>query len=262
MLACCLSGRTYSFTAHGPEEFDKAGSIGLVTKVRRSAFVVAVSSFGRGQLYRWIDPGDWNKVKVVHCGIDEAFFAGARSDPPAAPVFLSIGRFSGEKGHLILIEAFARVAADLPAARLVLAGDGELRPRIEARIAALGLADRVRITGWISSPQVREELLAARVLVQPSFQEGLPVVIMEAMALGRPVISTYVAGIPELVLPGVNGWLVPTGQVEALAHAMAEAAAVPPAAMAKMSAAARERARARHSAEGEALKLGRLFAAP
>ncbi len=262
LLVRLLGGPPYSFTAHGADESDNAPRLALDRKIAGARFVVGVSAYTRGQLLRQAAPEDWDKVKVVHCGIDEAFFAGARSDPPAEPVFLSIGRFSGEKGHLILIEAFARVAADLPAARLTLAGDGELRSQIEARIAALGLKDRVRITGWISSPQVREELLAARVLVQPSFQEGLPVVIMEAMALGRPVISTYVAGIPELVLPGVNGWLVPTGQVEALAHAMAEAAAVPPAAMAAMSAAARDRARARHSAEGEALKLGRLFAAP
>lgn len=262
LLARMLGGPPYSFTAHGADEADNAPYLALTRKIAGAKFVVGVSAYTRSQLLRQAAPEDWDKVRIVHCGIDEAFFAGARSDPPAEPVFLSIGRFSGEKGHLILLEAFAQLAESLPAARLVLAGDGDLRPAIEARIRALGLGDRVRITGWISSAQVREELLAARTLVQPSFQEGLPVVIMEAMALGRPVISTYVAGIPELVLPGENGWLVPAGQIEPLAAAMAEAAAVPPEAMAAMSAAARERSRARHGAEGEALKLGRLFAAP
>ena len=261
LLVRLLGGPPYSFTVHGPDEFDNAPLLSLSRKISEAQFIVGISSYTKSQIMRVISPDSWHKIHVAHCGIDQNFYNSYES-PPKMPVFLSIGRFSEQKGHLILIEAFAQVAADLPAARLVLAGDGELRPRIEARIAALGLADRVRITGWIASPQVREELLAARVLVQPSFQEGLPVVIMEAMALGRPVISTYVAGIPELVLPGANGWLVPTGQVEALAHAMAQAAAVPPAAMAEMSAAARERAHARHSAEGEALKLGRLFAAP
>ena len=260
LLARLLGGPTYSFTAHGADEADNAPYLAIGRKIAGARFVVGVSAYTRGQLLRQAAPQDWPKVRVVHCGIDEAFFAGPRTEPPAEPVFLSIGRFSGEKGHLILLEAFARIAADLPEARLVLAGDGELRPLIETRIAALGLGGKVRITGWISSDQVRDELLAARTLVQPSFQEGLPVVIMEAMALGRPVISTYVAGIPELVLPGENGWLVPAGEIETLASAMAEAAGLPAERMAGMSAAARARAQARHSAETEALKLGRLFA--
>ena len=102
----------------------------------------------------------------------------------------------------------------------MLAGDGEMRGEIEAAIAALGVGAQVRITGWIGSDQVRDEILAARALVLPSFAEGLPVVIMEAMALGRPVITTYVAGIPELVRTGATGWLVPAGDVEALVAAM------------------------------------------
>jgi len=90
-----------------------------------------------------------------------------------------------------------------------------MRGEVEALIAKHGLGGRVRITGWISSDRVREEILAARGLVQPSFAEGLPVVIMEAMVLRRPVLTTYVAGIPELVQPGKNGWLFPAGDVDA-----------------------------------------------
>lgn len=261
-LARVLGGPPYSFTAHGADEADNAPYLALTRKIAGAKFVVGVSAFTRSQLLRQAAPEDWDKVRVVHCGIDDAFFAGDRTDPTPEPVFLSIGRFSGEKGQLVLLEAFARVAARNPAARLVLAGDGDLRPALEARIAALGIGARVRITGWISSARVRDELLAARVLAQPSFQEGLPVVIMEAMALGRPAISTYVAGIPELVLPGETGWLVPAGEIAALAEAMEAAAALPAAEMARMSAAARARALARHSAAGEAARLGRLFAAP
>lgn len=259
-LAHLIGGPGYSFTVHGPEEFDNAPLLALDRKIGGARFVVAISSYTRSQLLRLAALADWPKIKVAHCGVDAEFWAGPTVDPPTAPIFISVGRFNEQKGHLILLEAFARIAADLPEARLVLAGDGELRPLIEARIAALGLGEKVRITGWISSDQVRDELLAARTLVQPSFQEGLPVVIMEAMALGRPVISTYVAGIPELVLPGENGWLVPAGEIETLASAMAEAAGLPAERMAGMSAAARARAQARHSAETEALKLGRLFA--
>ena len=119
-----------------------------------------------------------------------------------------------------MVEA-ARVLAERGAKfELLLAGDGEMRQAIEEQIARYGLEAQIRITGWISSDAVREELLAARALVLPSFAEGLPVVIMEAMALRRPVISTYVAGIPELVRSGEHGWLVPAGDVEALADAM------------------------------------------
>jgi glycosyltransferase involved in cell wall biosynthesis len=261
LLVRLLGGPPYSFTAHGADEADDAPRLALGRKIAGAKFVVGVSAYTRSQLLRQAAPEDWPKIRVVHCGVDDAFFAGPRSDPPAAPAFLSIGRFSGEKGQLVLVEAFARVAGLLPEARLTLAGDGELRPALEARIGALGLGARVRITGWISSAEVRAELIAARVLVQPSFQEGLPVVIMEAMALGRPVISTFVAGIPELVLPGETGWLAPAGEIEALAAAMARAAAAPAAEMRRMSAAARARALARHGAEGEAKKLARLFAA-
>ncbi len=99
---------------------------------------------------------------------------------------------------------------------MVLVGDGEMRREIEALIERCGLRNSVRITGWLSSERVREEILASRAMVLPSFAEGLPVVIMEAMALRRPVLSTYIAGIPELVRPGETGWLVPAGDVGAV----------------------------------------------
>jgi glycosyltransferase involved in cell wall biosynthesis len=124
----------------------------------------------------------------------------------------------------------------------------------------LNLQRSVRITGWLDSAGVREEILAARALVQPSLQEGLPVVIMEAMALGRPVISTYVAGIPELVLPGENGWLTPAGAAGELVACFMECIDTPIDKLRGMGEAARSRARARHSIRTEAAKLVRLFA--
>jgi colanic acid/amylovoran biosynthesis glycosyltransferase len=106
---------------------------------------------------------------------------------------------------------------------------------------------------------VRREMLAARALVLPSFGEGLPVVIMEAMALRRPVISTYVAGIPELVRPGVHGWLVPAGDVEALVEAMRACLNASPESLKCMGEAARECVLARHDVEMETAKLNALF---
>ena len=146
-------------------------------------------------------------------------------------------------------------------APIVLAGDGEMRPEIEALIKQRKLQKQVRITGWISSEQVRDEILAARALVLPSFAEGLPVVVMEAMALRRPVLTTYVAGIPELIESGKHGWLFPAGDVDALAAAMQAFLALPLAAVETMGEAAHFQALERHSIDTEAGKLARLFVA-
>ena len=257
-LVWLLGGPTYSFTVHGSDEADDGKYLHLDRKVRDAKFVAAVSAYTRSQLLRHAAPEDWHKVHVVHCGLDSESFDDA-AEAASSPTFLSIGRLSSEKGHLILLDAFSRVAAQNSDARLVIAGDGPLRAVLERRIGELGLASRVRITGWISGDTVREEILACRVLVQPSLQEGLPVVIMEAMALGRPVISTYVAGIPELVVPE-TGWLVPPGDASMLADAMARSLRLPDAEIRGMGAAAHERARARHSIDREAAKLAALFA--
>jgi len=144
----------------------------------------------------------------------------------------------------------------------VLAGDGELRADIEALIERYKLRDRVRITGWISGARVREEVLAARALVLPSFAEGLPVVLMEAMALQRPVISTYVAGTPELVIPGEHGWLVPAGDVDALTQAVRACLDAPADVLKRMGEAAHQRVLERHDANRETAKLAALFRGP
>ena len=220
MLAHALGGPPYSFTVHGPEEFDAPRSLGLAEKIKRARFVVAISSYGRSQLYRWSEHDAWPKIQVVHCGLDAAFGSADCAPAPGSRRLVCVGRLCEQKGQLLLLHAMARVVRKGIAMELVLAGDGEMRAEIEAQVASLGLFDRVRITGWIDGPRVRDEILAARALVLPSFAEGLPVVIMEAMALARPVISTFVAGIAERVRPGEDGWLVPAGDVEALQAAI------------------------------------------
>jgi colanic acid/amylovoran biosynthesis glycosyltransferase len=259
MLAAALGGPPYSFTVHGPEEFDQPEFLHLAEKIRRAAFVVAISSYGRSQLFRWVDARDWPKVQVVHCGIEPDFHAGAAAAPVAAPRIVCVGRLCEQKGQLLLVEAVGRLIADGVAIELVLAGDGEMRPQIEAMVARLGLQACVRITGWISSATVRDEILAARALVLPSFAEGLPVVIMEAMALRRPVLSTYVAGIPELVRPGREGWLFAAGDIDALVTALEDLLATPTDKLAAMGEAAHARVLERHAIDTEAAKLARLF---
>lgn len=259
MLTHALGGPSYSFTVHGPEEFDKPQFLGIGEKIRRSAFVVAISSYGRSQLYRWVEPGYWDKVKVVHCGLEPSFHDVMPVTAPEAPLLVCVGRLCEQKGQLLLIKAAARLAEKGIPFGLVLAGDGEMRNEVEALIAKHALGNQVRITGWISSERVREEILAARGLVLPSFAEGLPVVIMEAMALRRPVLTSYVAGIPELVIPGVNGWLFPAGDIDSLAAAMAECLSCSAAALQRMGEAAHARVLERHSIDIEAAKLAGLF---
>ena len=259
LLARELGGPPYSFTVHGPEEFDAPESLHLRAKIEQAAFVVAISSFGRSQLYRWVAVEQWPKVRVVHCGLDAQFDSSPVSTTAATTRLVCVGRLCEQKGQLLLLDAAKIVIDRGQALTLVLAGDGELRQAIERRIEALGLGEHVGITGWIDSERVRAEMLAARALVLPSFAEGLPVVIMEAMALRRPVLSTFVAGIVELVRPGVDGWLVPAGDVQALADAIEECLATPPSVLARMGDDAHERVVARHSIAAEVSKLAELF---
>jgi glycosyltransferase involved in cell wall biosynthesis len=261
MLAHALGGPAYSVTMHGPEEFDAPRCLGIAEKVRRSAFVVAVSAYGRSQLYRWVERAHWPKISVVHCGLETSFHEVAPAPLPESPRVVCVGRLCEQKGQRLLVEAAARLAAKGIALEIVLAGDGELRAELEAVIQMHNLRKSVRITGWLSSLEVRDEILAARALVLPSLAEGLPVVLMEAMALRRPVLTTYVAGIPELVRPGENGWLVPSGDVEELARALQDVLSRPAAELSAMGETARRRALERHSIDTEAGKLAALFCA-
>lgn len=260
LLAHVLGGTPFSFTVHGPEEFDKPKFLHLREKIHHAAFVVAISSYGRSQLWRWLPAADWPKVAVVHCALEKQFFVGdGQVVPVSTPRLVNIGRLCAQKGQLLLVEAAARLAAEGTNFQLVLVGDGEMREPIEAAIKAHRLEASVRITGWIDSAAVRAELLASRALVLPSFAEGLPVVVMEAMAVGRPVVTTRIAGIPELVRDGIDGWLVPPGSIDDLVDAMRACLAASEEQLARMGVAARARVRERHDADTEAAKLLGLF---
>ncbi|MCA9537087.1 MAG: glycosyltransferase [Myxococcales bacterium] len=259
MLVAALGGPGYSFHVHGPEEFDKPLSIALGEKVERSRFVCAISHFGRSQLYRRVSYAHWPKVQIVRCGVPTSFLQGDGRPYPTAPRLVSVGRLSEQKGQILLIEALGQLAREGVDFHLTLVGDGEMRAEIEAAIAQHGLGARVRITGWASGSEVREELLAARAMVLPSFAEGLPVVIMEALGLGRPVLSTYVAGIPELVVPGESGWLVPAGSVEHLVDGLRQVLATPTETLIAMGQRGREAVLARHDVRVTAQSLADLL---
>jgi colanic acid/amylovoran biosynthesis glycosyltransferase len=258
-LCRILGGPPYSFTVHGPEEFDKVEAIALPQKIERSAFVVAISSFGRSQLYRWSRQDQWSKIRVVHCGVDAEFLSAPPTPIPDRPRFVCVGRLSEQKGQLLLIEAAKRLAEEGLEFELALVGDGELRSPIEDLIDRNNLQSHIKITGWASTAEVREHILNARVMVLPSFAEGLPVVIMEALALRRPVISTYIAGIPELVENQTCGWLITPGSIEALVTAMRSALLTPPDKLEYMGQIGAERVALRHNIDLEAAKLAVLL---
>ncbi len=259
MLAHAMGGPSFSFTVHGPEEFDKAHLIHLRKKIERAKFVVAISHFGRSQLFRHCDQADWKKIQVVRCGVDDQFLQDGISPIPQTNTVVCVGRLSEQKGQLLLIEAVGRLRDEGVAVKLVLVGDGEMRQEIETRLAELDLGAHVTITGWASGDEVRGQLLAAKALVLPSFAEGLPVVIMEAMALGRPVLSTYVAGIPELVRPTESGWLVRAGSVEHLTAGLKEVLAASPESLALLAQGGRELVATEHDVATNALMLLELI---
>ena len=260
MLASQLSGATYSFTVHGCDEFDRPEFLGLRAKIRNAAFVAAVSYFGRAQLYRWCDRVDRDKIKLIRCGLEQEFHNTEDNAPCETARFLSVGRLCCLKGQDILIKAAAMMAAAGHQFELVIVGDGEERAELEAIIAAHRLSGIVQLRGWLSSAEVRQEMIHARALVVSSLIENLPVVIMEAMALQRVVVATHVAGIPELVIPRETGWLAPAGSIEALAAAMTQCLLTPREELQAMGRRGRELVLAQHDVDREAAALANLYA--
>ena len=257
LLSRVLGGPRYSFTAHGPDEFENTDRLSFDLKMSHAAFIVAISSFGRVQLVRASRWRHWPRIEIVHCGLAIPDFVPTPN--PDNQVLVNIARFNSQKGLLLIPAALAAVKDEFPGVKVVLIGDGEERASLEAEIARHGVADLIELRGWRSNVEVRQALVGARALLLPSFAEGLPVVIMEAFALGRPVISTYIAGIPELV-DASCGWLAPAGDVPALAAAMRAALAASPERLAAMGAQARRRSVEQHDVATSARLLKGLFA--
>ncbi|MBS0479502.1 MAG: glycosyltransferase [Proteobacteria bacterium] len=232
----------FSFTIHGFHDFVDPSETRLDLKARAAAAVVCVSDFTRGQLYLNSDPATWPRAHVIRCGIDLAawqFVAPKRGD--GAPTIVAIGRLSAEKGFGILIEAIA----SLDHVKLRIVGDGPERAALTALVDRLALTGRVTFVGELPPEQVRGELRTADIFCLPSFSEGLPVSIMEAMAAGVPVVTTWIAGIPELAVDGVTALTVPPARADALADALRRLAD-DPVLGGKLAAAARARVEQLH----------------
>lgn len=208
---------------------------------------------------RWSPQSEWHKITVVHCGLDKKFFDQPTKSVPAAARLVCVGRLDENKAQILLVAAAGLLREQGVRCEIVLAGDGVMRKTIEDAIIKNDLQESITITGWVSGERVKSEIEAARALILPSLSENMPVVIMEAMALGRPIISTYIAGIPELVEPGNSGWLVPAGDEVALAEAMREALFAPISQLKEMGETGRRHIMDQHNALVEATKLKRLL---
>lgn len=254
MLVRAFGGPPFSFTVHGPDEFDAPIALALRAKIEAASFVVAISSYGRSQLMRWTAPEHWDKLKLIRCGLDRDFLDLRDEAVGASTKFVCIARLSAQKGIPLLIGACDRLRADGARFTVTIIGDGELRRAIEADIRRRNLDDLVDLAGVCTSAEIREQLRGARALVLPSFAEGLPVVLMEALALSRPVIATAIAGIPELV-DAHCGWLIPAGSESALVDAMKAALGASSKERAVKGATGRERVQRMHNAADNAAVL-------
>ena len=260
LLAHRIGGPTFSFTAHGQQEFDNARATSMAEKVSNAAFVVAISHYCRVQLARAAGMSNWNKLHVIRSGIDPRQFDLSRTPFKDNLRFVCVGRLCSEKAQDLLISAVRQVVRKHPTVQIDLIGDGETRAAIEAEIARHGVGKNVTLFGWRSNDEVREIIASSRALVLPSFAEGLPIVIMEALALGRPVISTFVNGIPELV-DETCGWLVPAGSVDQTASAIISAIEASPEQLEQMGQEGRRRVLTNYDIFSNAGALKDLLAA-
>lgn len=211
----------WSFTIHGFQDFVDEAIARLDLKARSAAFVACISDFTRSQLCRITPPELWSRFHVVRCGIDPQLFPLRTAEPAnAIPTIITVGRLSPEKGQLTLLIALAKLRDRGIPAQVTYVGSGPLEPLLRTEIARLDLQDRVRLTGELLPDEVQRELSAADIFCLPSFSEGLPVSIMEAMAVGIPVVTTNIAGIPEIAVNEHTALTVPAGNEDALANAL------------------------------------------
>jgi colanic acid/amylovoran biosynthesis glycosyltransferase len=211
----------YSMTIHGPEEFYSVEKSHLRKKVEQARFVLCISDYCRSQLMKISQPVQWKKFHIVRLGVDVALFAPKQTfNSDDHLELVSVGRLVPDKGHLLLLQAFSRLVSQGYKLRLRIIGEGSERKNLENFIIDQHLADSVTLEGARNHEFTRGLLSDADIFVLASFAEGLPIALMEAMAMEVACVSTYIAGIPELIRPEVDGLLVPASSEEALVEAL------------------------------------------
>ena len=260
LLASRFAGIDWSLTLHGISEFDYPAGLLLADKIARARFVACVSRFGMAQAMRQTSPDQWRKYAIVRCGVDLVMLPPPGDREASGCLRLvAVGRLSPEKGQAGLIDAIAALRSRGMAPALTLIGDGPEEAALRARAARAGVADLIHFAGRLDERATLARIAAADLLVLPSFMEGLPVVLMEAMALGVPVVATRVAGIPELVRDGDTGLLFDPADWDGLADAIARLAD-DPALRARLAAAGKRRIADEFAIERAVAPLPALFA--
>lgn len=219
LLTAEIAGIPFSYTMHGPTLFQEPAWWRIDEKTARAAFVVAISHFARSQGMLFSDRRHWSRFRIVHCGVEPALY-GRRPRETFGARLLFVGRLAGVKGVPLLLEAVARLRAAHPDLHLTVVGEGDERAELEAQARTLDLDGVVTFTGVQSQAQIAERLEDSDILVLPSFAEGVPMVLMEAMASRIPVVATRVGGVQELVTDGESGLVVPPGCVDSLVGAL------------------------------------------
>jgi colanic acid/amylovoran biosynthesis glycosyltransferase len=221
MVAAYAFRFPYSLTVHGPDDFFNERQFSLKDKIERASFVICISHYCRSQLMRIASPEHWDTMSVVRLGIRPELFpsrpAKRRGDPLR---IVTVGRLVPAKGQLLLLRALLQLRSRGSIVNLLLVGDGPDRPHLEAFVRTHALEQQVTFAGARNHDEALEVLSTADMCVLASFAEGIPVALMEAMAMGIPCISTFTAGIPELLHHEEEGLLVPAGSVDDLASAI------------------------------------------
>lgn len=258
MLTSRISGIPFSFTIHGPDIFFEPKHWRIDAKIAEARFVACISDFCRSQCMIFSDPQHWKKLNIIHCGIDPEKYQATSTADPDRPHLVFVGRLAGVKGVPILLKALSRLEQDVPGLHATLIGDGPERADLEDQAKRLRLDGVVHFAGYKSQSEVAEILTGADALVLPSFAEGVPVTLMEAMASSLPVLTTRVGGISELVADGVSGYLVPPGNVDALTERLRDLLSDPEL-RARMGQAGRAKVTSEFNQKTEAARLAQLI---
>jgi len=210
-----------SMTIHGSDEFIDPAGFHMAEKVSSAALICVISSFGRSQVMRFSDPADWSKIRVIPLGVDTSLYSPKpfRERPDVFEI-TSVGRLVPVKGYPVLLEAVEQLVKSGRRLRLRLGGDGPSRAGLEHEIERRGLREHVRLEGTMNAQAVRELYRESDIFALASFAEGVPVVLMEAMATEVPCVATRITGVPELIRDGIDGLLVTPSSASELADAI------------------------------------------
>lgn len=220
MLAAASWGFTYSLTIHGPEEFYDVQESYLPQKIERASFIFCISNFCRSQVMKYSHPDHWSKFHVLRLGVNPEEFKPVPRPSRDTIHIVCVGRLVPAKGQLILLQAASKLLSQGHLFHLTLIGTGPDKDHLQQFVDSSALKPYVTFCGALSHEETRRQLENADIFALPSFAEGVPVALMEAMAMEIPCVSTVIAGIPELIRNHEDGLLVPASSVDDLANAL------------------------------------------